>query len=57
MEDKRNECRQISEDLLSILACPKCKGEVALQDDELVCQKCGRHYGIEDGIPIMIAED
>jgi uncharacterized protein YbaR (Trm112 family) len=47
----------ISEELLSILACPICKTPVRLEGAELVCDSCGRHYKIEDGIPIMLVED
>ncbi len=48
----------ISEDLLAILACPKCHGEVKLVNNEkLVCQKCGAEYRIENGIPIMLVDE
>ena len=49
----------ISAELLSILACPKCKGNVALNDDQtkLICQSCAREYEIKNGIPIMLAND
>lgn len=58
MRDKpAGEGKPISDELLAILACPKCKGEVKLDGETLVCQECGRHYPIEDGIPVMIADD
>lgn len=49
----------ISQDLLDILACPKCKGEVHLTDqqDGLVCQACQLKYPIKDDIPIMLIEE
>ncbi len=46
-----------SEDLLHILACPLCKEDVRLEDDRIVCPRCGRRYPIRDGIPIMIVEE
>jgi uncharacterized protein YbaR (Trm112 family) len=49
----------ISKELLDILACPKCKGEVSLteQEDGLVCEKCKLLYEIKDNIPIMLIEE
>ena len=47
----------VSKDLLSILACPVCKGDVKQEGDTLVCVDCGRKYPIEDGIPNMLVED
>lgn len=49
----------ISEELLQILACPKCKGEVVLTaaQDGLVCHACKLVYPIEEDIPVMIIEE
>ena len=49
----------ISKDLLEILACPRCKGEVTLTDgqDGLVCKSCRLLYRIEDDIPIMLIDE
>ena len=47
----------IDKELLDILACPACKTEVKLEDDKLVCTKCGRRYPIRDGIPIMLIDE
>jgi uncharacterized protein YbaR (Trm112 family) len=51
-------------DLLDILACPVCKGDLQLtvkEEDEkeiisgdLFCAKCNEHYPIEDGIPNLL---
>jgi len=46
----------IRTELLEILACPACKARVRLEDEELICEGCGRRYPIEDGIPIMLIE-
>ncbi len=47
----------IDKDLLDILACPLCKEEVKLEDDRIVCTKCGRRYPIKDDIPVMLIEE
>ena len=44
-------------ELLAILACPKCKVRVELEQDRLVCVQCGRRYRVEDGIPIMLIDE
>lgn len=49
----------ISKELLDILACPKCKGEIYLNDsgDGLICDTCKLLYHIKDDIPIMLIEE
>ncbi len=47
----------IDKDLLDILACPACKGDVHEKEGKIVCQGCGRKYPIKDGIPIMLVEE
>ena len=49
----------IDKELLEILACPKCKGDIQLNErgDSLICQKCKLLYRIEDDIPIMLIEE
>ena len=49
----------ISKELLEILACPKCKAPVRLENDKLICTKpdCGLRYPIRDGIPFMLIEE
>jgi len=48
----------ISQDLLDILACPKCKGDIHLNEsqDGLVCETCRLLYPIKDDIPIMLID-
>jgi hypothetical protein len=48
----------IRKELLEILACPQCKGEVTLNDqgNGLVCQHCQLVYEIKDDIPIMLID-
>ncbi len=49
----------IKKELLDILACPKCKGDIYLNDtnDGLLCDRCRLLYEIRDDIPIMLIEE
>ena len=49
----------ISNELLEILACPKCKGDIQLneQSDGLICNDCRLLYPIRDDIPIMLIDE
>ena len=49
----------VSKELLEILCCPKCKGDVRLNEsgDGLVCEACKVIYPIKDDIPIMLVEE
>lgn len=49
----------ISEELLQVLACPKCKGDLKQNEkkDGLICDKCALMYPIKDDIPVMLIEE
>jgi uncharacterized protein len=49
----------ISKELLEILACPKCKGDLELTtaEDGLICRKCALVYPIREEIPVMLVEE
>jgi len=49
----------IDQELLKILACPACKGEVvwAEEKERIICKACGRRYPVQDGIPVMLIEE
>jgi len=49
----------ISKELLDILACPKCKGPVELNEkaDGLICKTCQLLYEIRDDIPVMLIDE
>jgi len=49
----------ISKELLDILVCPKCKGDIYLNTsgDGLICNKCKLLYEIKDDIPIMLIDE
>lgn len=48
----------IDKRLLDVLACPKCKGDVKVEGEKIVCQsaQCGLRYPIRDGIPVMLID-
>lgn len=49
----------LKKELLEILACPKCKGDI--HEDEtgqwLICENCRLKYEIRDEIPIMLIDE
>ncbi|MBC8209198.1 MAG: Trm112 family protein [Desulfobulbaceae bacterium] len=49
----------ISKELLEILACPKCKGELKMTEkgDGLICETCRLLYEIRDDIPVMLIDE
>ncbi|MEZ7198610.1 Trm112 family protein [Pseudodesulfovibrio karagichevae] len=48
----------LKKELLDILACPQCKGELTPKPagDGLVCPKCKVVYPVKDDIPIMLVD-
>jgi uncharacterized protein YbaR (Trm112 family) len=49
----------IKKELLDILCCPKCKGDIRLTStgDGLMCDNCKLLYPIRDDIPIMLIDE
>lgn len=49
----------INQELLNILACPKCKGAVAMvaEKDGLACAACEVVYPVREDIPVMLIEE
>jgi uncharacterized protein YbaR (Trm112 family) len=50
----------LPKDLLEILVCPKCKGELEYRTspaEELLCNACRLRYAVDDGIPIMLIDE
>lgn len=49
----------LSNELLDILACPKCKGDIYLNDsgEGLICENCKLLYEIKNDIPIMLIDE
>ena len=51
--------KKINDELLKILVCPLCKGELEYdaQNQELLCYKSNLAYKIKNGIPIMLIDE
>ena len=54
----------LDKQLLEILACPKCKGDLEYKSDQdndkngqLICHQCQLLYRVEDDIPIMLIDE
>lgn len=49
----------LAPDLLEILVCPKCKGDLEYRPEEqvLVCLACRLAYPVEDDIPVMLVDE
>ncbi len=54
---------RIDPELLAILVCPKCESELVVrratdgEEQSLDCVSCQLSYPVEDGIPVMLAEE
>jgi uncharacterized protein YbaR (Trm112 family) len=50
----------VAPELLEIIVCPSCHGELVLTESshpELVCQGCGLAYPVRDGIPVLLVDE
>ena len=49
----------LDKELLEILVCPSCRGELDYREHEelLVCKSCGLRYPVRDDIPVMLIEE
>jgi uncharacterized protein YbaR (Trm112 family) len=49
----------LSPEILKIICCPKCKGDLEYKKDKevLICKSCELVYKIEDDIPIMLIDE
>ena len=50
----------VSPDLLDLLVCPHCKGDLEYREvpvESLVCHACRLVYAVEDDIPIMLIDE
>ena len=44
-------------ELLEILVCPKCKGDLVPEQNALRCDACRLRYRVDDGIPVMLIDE
>ena len=49
----------LSDQLLAILVCPACKGDLEYDrpNEKLTCHACRLRYRVEDDIPVMLVEE
>jgi len=49
----------LNKELLQILACPKCKGDLELlpKEEGLKCAACGLVYPVREEIPVMLIDE
>ncbi|MCD6594816.1 Trm112 family protein [bacterium] len=50
----------IKKELLEILVCPRCKGELEYQsepEEVLICRACKLVYPVKDDIPVMLPDE
>jgi len=47
----------IDKELLALLVCPACQGDVQLESNKIVCTRCHRSYPIIDGIPVLLVDE
>ena len=49
----------LNKELLEILACPKCKGELEYQTEphQLICRECKLKYLVKDDIPNFLIDE
>lgn len=59
--ERKGDTVTIQKELLEILACPKCKGEISLQETNeeqtIVCAACRLAYPVRDNIPVMLIDE
>ena len=48
----------LSRELLDILACPVCKGDLVYEEEKqrLICERCRVYYEIREGIPVLLPD-
>jgi uncharacterized protein YbaR (Trm112 family) len=49
----------LDEQLLDILICPDCHGDVEYKDRRnlIICTGCGLQYPVKEGIPVMLVDE
>ncbi|MBI4173648.1 MAG: Trm112 family protein [Candidatus Aenigmarchaeota archaeon] len=47
----------VDKELLAILACPKCKGDVNLEKQFITCKACSLAFPVLDDVPDMLLDD
>ena len=48
---------ELPDDLLEILACPRCHGPLVTEPASLRCDRCRVRYPVAGGIPVLLTRD
>jgi uncharacterized protein YbaR (Trm112 family) len=54
------EVTMISDELLKILICPKCKGPIEYitkPEEKIICRACKLVYEVKNNIPVMLPDE
>ena len=43
-------------EILDLIVCPACHGQLVVESTEVHCTACGRRYSVVDQIPVLIPE-
>jgi uncharacterized protein len=56
---RKTKPEMLDPELLAILVCPKCKGELRYEQSppSLVCPVCALRYPVRDDIPILLIDE
>lgn len=46
----------LAENLIKIICCPNCQGDLKQITNKLVCENCNKEYIIKDGIPVLLID-
>ena len=44
-------------DIMSVMACPECRGNVERKGGFIICRKCGLAFPVLGSVPDMLIED
>lgn len=48
---------RLDPDLLAIIVCPACHGDLSVEGEELVCGGCGLAYPVREDIPVLLVDE
>lgn len=47
----------VSELLIEVLVCPRDHADLRVDGGNLVCNECGSHFAVQDGVPNMLIDE
>lgn len=48
---------ELPAELLELIVCPKCKGDLVAAPGSLTCEACRLRYRVDDGIPVLLIDE